>query len=82
MKGLIVNVIEVHLLTKTENSNFILRNIYEGASAYFGPISAIFQLFLVVETLLTPHLKGLMEIHHFRQSEISTIIFKKIYEGA
>ena len=37
MKGLI----EVLLLNQTENSNFILKNIYEGASAYLGPISAM-----------------------------------------
>ena len=42
MKGLI----EVLLLNQTENSNFILKNIYEGASANFGPISAVVGLAL------------------------------------
>ena len=78
MKGLI----EVLLLNQTENSNFILKNIYEGASANFCPISAIFHVFLVLETYMTPHMKGLIEIHLFRLSEISNIVFKNIYKGA
>ena len=38
MKGLI----ETHILKQTENSKFIPKNIYEGASTYFDPILAIF----------------------------------------
>ena len=64
----IKGLIEEHLLKQTENSNSILKNIYEGASAHFDPISAIFHVFLVLETYMTPHMKGLIEIHLFRQS--------------
>ena len=49
MKGLI----ETHLLKHTENSKFIPKNIYEGASTYFDTILAIFQSLLVVEPYMT-----------------------------
>ena len=34
----IKDLIEVHLLNQTENSNIILKKLYEGASTYFGPL--------------------------------------------
>ena len=46
MKGLI----EEHLLKQTENSNFIPKNIYEGASAYFELVLAIIHEIYALET--------------------------------
>ena len=34
----IKDIIEVHLLNQTENSNIILKKLYEGASTYFSPL--------------------------------------------
>ena len=76
------DLIEVYLLKQTENSNFIPKNIYGGASTYFVPILAIFHSYLIVGTYMTPHMKAIMRVDLIMQTKLSNFIFKNNYEGA